>query len=401
MHLGQADVGLGSSSATRWWLASAISSPPPSAAPLIAATTGLPSVSRVRSCALISCAQAVSSSASSASRLIRSWRSPPAKNVFFADVRTTPVMLSFSPRRAGPTARPSTRRTPRSSCSPTASGSSSVRVTMPSASLSQRIVFVLVHCSLEFAQCSSDRSTMVAMPMPPPTHSVHEARRASAALELVERGAEQHRAGRAERMAQGDRAAVHVDRSRVDVQVAHEAAARTAANASLISKRSMSLDCHAGASRAPSGLAGVGAVSMIVGSAPETRRRDDPRARLQAERFVPDSSEPMSTSAAPSTMPDELPAVWTCSIFSTSVVLLQRDGVEAAHARPSAANDALEPAEPFERGVGPRCTRRGRARPTPLRSLTGTTALGEAPFAPARAARLLRLRARTCRRRRG
>ena len=52
--LGEADLTpLASSTTMRWWQASAISRPPPSAAPLIAATTGLPSVSRRRRSALI------------------------------------------------------------------------------------------------------------------------------------------------------------------------------------------------------------------------------------------------------------------------------------------------------------------------------------------------------------
>ena len=53
LHLGEADDGLGVVDDDRGGgMASAISRPPPSAAPLIAATTGLPSVSSRRSCAL-------------------------------------------------------------------------------------------------------------------------------------------------------------------------------------------------------------------------------------------------------------------------------------------------------------------------------------------------------------
>jgi hypothetical protein len=54
---------------------------------------------------------------------------------------------------------------------------------------------------------------IVAMPIPPPMHSVMSAVAEPAALELVERGAEEHRAGRAERVAERDGAAVDVDPS--------------------------------------------------------------------------------------------------------------------------------------------------------------------------------------------
>ena len=52
---------------------------------------------------------------------------------------------------------------------------------------------------------------MVAVPMPAPMQSVTSAVFEVAALELVEHGAEDHRAGGAERMAHGDRAAIDVD----------------------------------------------------------------------------------------------------------------------------------------------------------------------------------------------
>ena len=93
---GKPTTALGSSTITRWWVARQISRPPPSAAPLIAATTGLPSVSSRRSCALPSRTKPAISSAFSGVAVFRSLRSPPAKKVFFAEVRITPVMSSFS-----------------------------------------------------------------------------------------------------------------------------------------------------------------------------------------------------------------------------------------------------------------------------------------------------------------
>jgi hypothetical protein len=86
----------GSSSTIRWWQASAISRPPPSAAPLIAATTGLPSVSIARRSAFIASTSANTVGASSGVAWIIAFRSPPAKNVFFALATTTPVTSSFS-----------------------------------------------------------------------------------------------------------------------------------------------------------------------------------------------------------------------------------------------------------------------------------------------------------------
>jgi hypothetical protein len=80
----------------RWWVASPISRPPPSAVPFIAATTGLPSVSSLRSWAFTSVTFLNTSGASAGVALIRLSRSPPAKKVFFADVMITPVMLSLS-----------------------------------------------------------------------------------------------------------------------------------------------------------------------------------------------------------------------------------------------------------------------------------------------------------------
>ncbi len=66
------------------------------------------------------------------------------------------------------------------------------------------------------------RSMIVAVPMPAPTQSVQQRGIEVAALELVERGAEDHRAGRAERMAHRDRPAVHVHLVVRHVHLAHE-----------------------------------------------------------------------------------------------------------------------------------------------------------------------------------
>ena len=54
------------------------------------------------------------------------------------------------------------------------------------------------------------RSMIVPVPSPPPQHIVIEAERAVGALELVQRGGDEAGAGRADRVADRDRAAVRV-----------------------------------------------------------------------------------------------------------------------------------------------------------------------------------------------
>ncbi len=63
--------------------------------------------------------------------------------------------------------------------------------------------------------------------------------------------------------------------------------------------------------------AGAGAVSMITGSAPAVVVARIFARGLRPAR-LPHSAEPITTTAAPSTMPDELPAVCTWSIAFVS-----------------------------------------------------------------------------------
>jgi hypothetical protein len=62
----------------------------------MAATTGLPRVSRARRSRLVSSTRLKASAAFSGPMLTIALRSPPAKKVFFALVMTTPVIESFS-----------------------------------------------------------------------------------------------------------------------------------------------------------------------------------------------------------------------------------------------------------------------------------------------------------------
>ena len=62
--------------------------------------------------------------------------------------------------------------------------------------------------------------------------------------------------------------------------------------------------------------AGIGPVSMMVGSAPDSAAATM-RARGLKPCVLPAASLPISTAAAPSTMPDELPAWCTWWMRST------------------------------------------------------------------------------------
>ena len=130
------------SSATRWWHASAISSPPPSAAPLMAATTGTPRVSIVRRFFFIARDWASSSGASALVALLRIPRSPPAKKVFLPLVMMIPVIESFSATRRSVVSASESWNVLFIVLAPW-SGSSIVKVTMPSASCSHLIMFVM------------------------------------------------------------------------------------------------------------------------------------------------------------------------------------------------------------------------------------------------------------------
>ncbi len=144
----------------------------------------------------------------------------------------------------------------------------------------------------------------------------------------------------------------------------------TAANASLISNRSMSSTSRpalASALRA----AGAGPVSMIVGSEPETAVATI-RARGVRPSSWPTSPLPIATSAAPSTMPEELPAWWTWSIAVTQWYFSSATSSNPASA-PIWAKLGLSPASPSGLVSG-RMNSSWSSTVTPLRSLTGITA---------------------------
>ena len=88
----------GSFTAMRAWQASASSNPPPRAAPSISATTGLPSFSIRRSCALIVSTSSKIASGGCCCALAKAVMSPPAKNDFLAERRIAPLMSSCASR---------------------------------------------------------------------------------------------------------------------------------------------------------------------------------------------------------------------------------------------------------------------------------------------------------------
>ena len=101
--------------------------------------------------------------------------------------------------------------------------------------------------------------------------------------------------------------------------------------------------------------------------------------------FRPASSEPTTTSAAPSTMPEELPAVCTWSIFSTAVYLRSATASKPPMS-PIVAKDAGS--WPSDSTVVPSRTSSSRSpTTTPFRSTTGITERSKYPFAQAFAAR--------------
>ena len=129
------------------------------------------------------------------------------------------------------------------------------------------------------------RSMIMAMPWPPPTHIVSRPIVLSSLWRLLIRRGHDAGAGHAERMTERDRAAVDVDL--VELMPRCLADGITwAANASLISTRSMSSMRHAGAGhRLTAGL--DRAETHDLGVEPGHARRHDPGERREAELLGP------------------------------------------------------------------------------------------------------------------
>src|SRR5699024_2007504 len=156
-----------------------------------------------------------SSSASSGPAVIMDLRSPPPKKLFLADVRTTPVMDSFSASMRPTVESKSSMKREFIVLAPW-SGSSMVRVTIPSPSLSHRNMLSLTGFLLLYG-CGVGGPGSDALDDGGDTHAAAHTERdegalAAGALELVEHGAGDHRAGGAEGVAHGDRPAVDGER---------------------------------------------------------------------------------------------------------------------------------------------------------------------------------------------
>src|SRR5207248_1514484 len=157
------------------------------------------------------------------------------------------------------------------------------------------------------------RSMMVATPMPPPMQRVTSARRAwrrsSSSTTVPTSIAPVAPSGWPIAIAPPLTLTFSSGRRRSLIHLS-----TTEANASLSSHRSMSSGVSPAIFRTFS-VAGVGPVSMMVGSEP-TVAVATIRARGVSPNVLPICSEPSSTSAAPSTMPEEFPPVWTCTMRS-------------------------------------------------------------------------------------
>src|SRR6266498_3842597 len=145
----------------------------------------------------------------------------------------------------------------------------------------------------------------------------------------------------------------------------------TAANASLSSNRSMSSTVSP-AVASTLRVAGVGPVSMIVESAPLVAV-----ATIRA-RGVNPCSEPTSTSASPSTIPEEFPGLCTWLIFSTQWYFCSATASKPPIS-PTASQDSGSLPSPSSVESGRMCSSRS-STVTPLRSVTGTTDLVKYPF---------------------
>src|SRR5215217_1357283 len=201
---GSANTVFGASLATRYAHASAASSPPPRHAPLTAATTGVRSFSRRSSSACPSRLIASACDAVSISR--NSSMSAPATHTSGFPLRTTAARIAWSrSRRSSKDANSS--RTERANVFTGAPGTSSVMTAMPS------------RMSVVRAVLMGKRSLALhdhRKPHPAGGTYGHEPELATTTPELIQQRGRYAGAGRAERMADRDRAAHDVQPGPVD-----------------------------------------------------------------------------------------------------------------------------------------------------------------------------------------
>src|SRR5262245_41461906 len=138
-------------------------------------------------------------------------RSAPAQNASLLEVMTTP--LTAASAVVCFTISSSSRIEVSSSTFIERPGMSQVTSAMPSASVSNLKFLKAMWCSLALHALDDGSGSHAAA-----NAQRHQRRLLVGALELVEHGAEDHRAGGAERMAERNRAAVDVDLGIVDVE---------------------------------------------------------------------------------------------------------------------------------------------------------------------------------------
>ena len=150
------------------------------------------------------------------------------------------------------------------------------------------------------------RSMIVAIPCPPPIHT-GDSDVEVAPFKLIECCPQQHRSCGTQRVAKCDGSTIHVHRAAWSNSSLRMTCRGMAAKASSISHRSISRAVMP-ASRNAFCEAGVGAVSMMIGSLPAVAMASI-RARGLRPWVFTYSSDASRTAAAPSTIPLELPAV--------------------------------------------------------------------------------------------
>ncbi len=158
----------------------------------------------------------------------------------------------------------------------------------------------------------------------------------------------------------------------------------TAANASFTSKRSMSRIAMP-LSRRIFSVTGTGPVSMIVGSVPILAVALI-RARGLRSWRTPKSRLPTSSAAAPSTMPEELPAWWTWLIRSRCGYFRIATASKPGMLSPMSLNEGLSAPSDCMSVPGRMCSSRSRIG-RPFTSFTVTTDRAKRSSAQAAAAR--------------
>ena len=150
------------------------------------------------------------------------------------------------------------------------------------------------------------RSTTIATPIPPPTHSDATPYRACRCAQRVDERRQHARAARADRVAERDGAAVDVHARRIDAELAHD-------RERLRGEGFVQLEEIDLSTRQPRALerrvtAGTGPMPMTFGSTPVVAY-----ARMRASGAVPICRACLAvvttSAAAPSLMPEALPAV--------------------------------------------------------------------------------------------